>query len=490
MQIAIRPTLALLAFATIPLSAQSPSRVLTLDDAVTLALRNNLDHIRARNVRDQSGVALRGAYGQLLPNVSSSFGVSFREGRQDLVQGVAFGATSDVVSSSYSIGVGLQLSMGNWINTRRARAEVAASEEAVRASENTVRNLVTQAYFTALQAEAQALLQDTIVASAAEQLRLTRARYDLLQSRLVEVRSSEAALGRVQIQRVRQQAAARRALRDLFDVIGAPMPDSLRLEPVSGVTEPTFALANLIDEARRTHPQLESLRAREAAANHQVAQARSSWLPTLSLNTSFNGNTSQQTNPDGLVNSARAQRLAARASCFTNDSLRQGAGLSPITTQCDAINFTDADADAIRRSNDVFPFAFNRSPLVYSAGLSFPIFNGFVRENNVANASLARIEAQHARRQEELRLISRVSNAYDDVMIQYQAVQLLEQLRESARQALELAQEGYRIGTATYLELSSARRDFEQASAELVTGIFDYHRRLATLELEVGRRLR
>ena len=175
---------------------------------------------------------------------------------------------------------------------------------------------------------------------------------------------------------------------------------------------------------------------------------------------------------------------------FPTDSLRRGAGMPDITSRCDATVFTDAQADAIRQSQDAFPFSFNRSPFVYSLNVSFPIFNNFQRENAAANANLARADARFNARQQELRVVADVTNAYEDLATQYQAVQLLEQMREFSREALALAQERYRIGSGSYLELSSARNTYEQASLDVVTGIYEFHRFLAVLENAVGRRLR
>ena len=175
MRSTIRLTITLALAVAATAAGQSTTPMLTLEEAITLALRNNAEYLRAQTTRDRNGVTLRGAYGQLLPSISSGFGAQFREGRQDLVQGVSFGATSDQISSSASVSLSLGVSMERFLAPRRARADLDASEQSVFAAEHTVRNQVTTAYFNALQAQAQALLQDTILASVEAQLEIARA---------------------------------------------------------------------------------------------------------------------------------------------------------------------------------------------------------------------------------------------------------------------------------------------------------------------------
>src|SRR6476469_5951237 len=78
---------ALLALApAVPALAQSRDSaavapVLSLQDAISLARRNNPIFLQTRSARQRAGAALRTSYGLLLPDISSSFANSYREGR-------------------------------------------------------------------------------------------------------------------------------------------------------------------------------------------------------------------------------------------------------------------------------------------------------------------------------------------------------------------------------------------------------------------------
>src|SRR5262245_36911925 len=93
--------------ATAPLAAQSaqPGPVLTIEEAVRLAIRNNPTHQQTLTARSRAGSNLRSAYGALLPQFTTSFGSQFREGRPQFFAGQQFGSASDVLSSFADVSV-------------------------------------------------------------------------------------------------------------------------------------------------------------------------------------------------------------------------------------------------------------------------------------------------------------------------------------------------------------------------------------------------
>ena len=70
----------------------SAPAVLTLNEAVALARRNNPTFQQSRTARNRAGAALRSSYAAVLPDVSTSFGTAFREGGQEIVAGESRGA--------------------------------------------------------------------------------------------------------------------------------------------------------------------------------------------------------------------------------------------------------------------------------------------------------------------------------------------------------------------------------------------------------------
>ena len=93
-------------------------------------------------------------------------------------------------------------------------------------------------------------------------------------------------------------------------------------------------------------------------------------------------------------------------------------------------------------------------------------------------------------RAQELRLTADVTAAYRTLETAYQTTQLQEQNARTAGEALRLAQERYRVGATTFVEVSQARDVFTRAEVDRINAIYEYHRAYATLENAVGRRLR
>ena len=468
---------------------QGTGPILTLEEAVQLALRNNPTHLRQISTRSRAGAQLRTSYGSLLPTVSSSFGASFREGGQEIVGGQQFGSSNDILSSSYGLGITANYSGTSLMQPRVDRANLAAAEAEVTNSAATTRAQVVTQYLNVLQAQARAALQDTLLVNNQAQLALNKAREQVGAATSLEVRRAEGAVGTAQVNVLRERNNAEIEMLRLFQLMGVDRMDGVRLTTAFPVTEPTLQLEQLLEMGRRQNPALNAARSRESAANVGVSAARTQFLPSLSFQTGFGGTSYQQTNIEPSIAGARLQAENARRSCLSSDSLRVGAGLAP-RGGCDLIQFTDADAAALRAANEQFPFNFTKSPFGYQVSLSLPLFNGFRREQVIQSVAASRNEARYSLRAQELQLTTDITSAYRNLNTQYQTVRLQEQNRAIAQQALELAQERYRVGATNFTDLSQARTEFEQAGNALINAIYDFHKAYAELERAVGRPLR
>jgi outer membrane protein len=479
------------AFAQVQPAAQTQASgpILTLEEAVQLAVRNNPTHLQTLSARNRSGASVRSAYGAFLPSVNSSITGGFREGGTEIFGGQEFGASSDRLNSSYSIGINAFYSVRNLLQPSVARANLNASEADVTRSAAATRASVSTQYLNVLQAQATAALQDTLLANAQAQLELNRAREQVGATTSLEVRRSEVAVGQARVNLLRERNNLENQLQRLFQEMGIDRMEGVRLTTTFAITEPTVQLRELLDMARRANPSLLAAEARHHAADVAVRQARGSYLPSLSFSTGFSGNTLKETNIEPSIAQAALSTEASRRSCLTTDSIRVGAGLNARGI-CDQIVFTDADAARMRTANSQYPFDFNKNPFGYSVTLSLPIFNGFQREEQIQVAASQRNDARYAVRAQQLQMTTEVSTAHRNLLTQYQTVQLQQLTREAAQQALDLAVERYRVGATNFTEVSQARADFERESTNLINFTYEFHKAYAELERAVGRPLR
>ena len=488
---------ALLALASAaPVVAQSRDSaavapVLSLQDAITIARRNNPLFLQTRSARQRAGAALRTSYGVLLPDISSSFSNSYREGRPQFFGGQAFGSTSDVISTDASLNVQASYSGTNLLAPKLQRANLDAAESDLTNADAVLRLAVTGQYLNVLAAQARAQLNDTLLASAQAQFELSQARAAVGAATTLDVRRAQVQVGQAQVAVLRERNNVETEKLRLFQQLGVEQPSSVRLSTELPVVEPTLNLQELLANARRQNPALGAAKSREAAAGVGVRQARTLYLPTLFLRTGLSGFTSQESDIENSITRQRASAARNLSSCLGTDTLRVKVGLPTIAGTCTSnFTFTDTDAALMRQENSKYPFDFTRDPITFQASLSIPIFNGFQREQRMQEAEATRNDARYNVRAQELRVTAEVTSGYRNLMTAYQAVQIQTQNSQAAREALALAQERFRVGANTFVDLVQSRADFERAESDRINAIYEFHRAYATLESAVGRPLR
>ncbi|MDB4906402.1 MAG: outer rane efflux protein [Gemmatimonadetes bacterium] len=486
------PVTLLVAVASMAQAQQRPAQggaTLTLDEALTLARRNNPTYLQQANARRSADAAVRSARAQLLPSADVSFSNRFQQGGKQVFNGLSFASSSDALQSSYNLGLNYRFNSTSLINPKLARANRDATEADITSTAEQLRSGVTQQYLVVLQAQARASVQDTLVATAKAQLDLANAKQSVGAGTILDVRRAEVAVGQAQVNALNTKNIAEVEKLRLFQQLGVTQPANVDLSTRFSVTEPHFSLDSLLNLARGTHPAVAALRSRERAAGLSVRSAQGAYTPTLSLSTGWGGNSYEYTNSNFLVEQARASATQSRSSCFSNDSLRRGAGLTGIAG-CSQITFTDAQAAAIRETNNTYPFRFTRAPFSVSATLSLPLFDNLNREQRLEEAQVNRDNARFNTQARELQLTADVTQAFLQLRTNYQTAQLQEQNSAKAREELSYAEERYKVGAATFLDVITSRSTYEQALIDRVNAIYEYHKAFAALENAVGRPLR
>lgn len=483
---------ALLALSAQVAFAQStpPSNsTLTLDQAIQTALRNNPAYLTTSNSVRTADATVHSAYGGLLPGANFSFGGAYRKGGSVNVSGLQFAASGDQLQSDYNLGVSYNLSGASLFAPKQARANLAAAQANVTGAGETLRSTVTQQYIAALSAAAQAAVSDTLVTSAQATLDLANAKMAVGAGTILDVRTAEVAVGQAKVKALTDHNAAEVAKLTLFQDMGVPAEPGVELVTSFQVQPVSFALDSLLQLAHKVNPQLKASQSTARAAGAGVTMAHTEYLPSLFVQTGMSGYAYQYTDPNFLVGQQQNQFAGALASCQQSDSIRTRVGLNSLNC-AQRFTFTPAMADAIRAGNNAFPFGFTKQPLQLSAGLSIPVFNGFQREQQVEQAEVAKDNADYQVRAQELLITTAVTQAYLGVKTDVQAVALQDQIAQKALEELTFAEEKYKVGTATFVDVTTARGTYAQALSDRVNAIYTYHKDFAALESAVGRPLR
>ncbi|MDQ6926254.1 MAG: TolC family protein, partial [Candidatus Eremiobacteraeota bacterium] len=469
-----------------PTTPAAPSN-LSLEEAVALARVNSPSFQQSTNQRRRNDAQVRSALGSLLPSLSTSVGSQYREGRPQLFAGQTFGAASSQVSGNLDLNATASYSIASFTAPRLQRASREAVDADIGGAGEQLRTQVSQQYLTALQQQARAELQDTLVATAQTQLELAKARVAVGAATVLDVRRAEVAVGQQQVLGIqaRNQAGVER-LR-LLQMIGIEPTSDVRLTSRFTVADPGLSLDNLLAQARTGNPSLNALRARERVADLGVRSAKGTYLPTLNLQADVSAYSNQYTSTNGLVSGALTQQVQQ---CEQQAQVRAIATGQPFdASSCAGLTLTPAQITTARAAGGNF-FSFARNPYTVSAYLSFPIFNGFNRELQVQTAQADRYDAESRVRAQELQLTADVTAAFRTLDAERQVVAQDERSVAIAKEALYLAQERYRVGAGAFLDVSQARDDYNRAQTDFLTAVYEYHRAFATLENAVGRPLR
>ena len=477
--------------------------------AVTLALQEALDQARVnsptyRQTLNDAAPArwgVRNAYANFLPTVSAAGDLGYvGSGETNLGGGLRL-PTSAFLTSGYSLGLNWQLDGRVLSGPGQQKALQRATDEDITGAGITLRAEITTQYLNALQATAQVDVARQQVLRNADFLALAKARYQVGQATLLDVRQAEVAKGQSDVALLRAGQLENEAKLDLLRRMGVEPPvtvDRIGLTDSFPVTPPEFQLEELLARSDEQNPLLRSLRARQDAATWQVRAARSEFLPTLSVQAGWSGFTQEYTNEGVLLGQTFSSARSDAARCQYDNQVRSALSLGGLEPDCfgrfglnaSGTALNDNVARSIRDANNVFPFDYTGQPFRANLTISLPIFTGFSRSLRVSQARAQELDADEEVRARRLQVRTEVQARHLALQTAFQAIAVQEANRAAARDQLRLAQDRYRLGAGTSLEVSDAQNAVQQAEGDYVNAVYDYHKAIAALEAAVGRPLR
>jgi outer membrane protein len=480
--------------ATVLVGQSQDGRALSLEEALRMAKRNNPDYLTRANDQAAADWGVRAAYGSLVPSASARGSFGYTEAGVQNFGTVDLGVQStDWFSSSYRLGVDWRLDGETFFGVSSARASQEATQAGIRAAEFDLQTAVTLQYMTALRARDAVDVARDQFDRARQNLEIVETRVASGMTAATEGRQAEVDLGRAEVALLEAERLFRAEKLRLMEQMGVPMEGEVELVSSFEIFQPRWGREQLLDAALDEHPALRSARAQMSANRARARQARSSYFPTVSMGVNLAGFTNQALNEDFLLNNARSSIQGARASCMQLHEISRGLS-TPLRDlpDCNSSRYTfdESDREAILARNSVFPFDFTKSPMNMSLTVSLPIFQGFSRQLQVEEAQAAARDADHARRAEELRLRTAVTQWLDNLELAHRQVEIETRNRELAEQRLVEARQRYQAGNTSILELMDAQTSLSTAERDYLDALYDFHHSLVALEAATGRSLR
>ena len=469
------------------LTAQQPTRTsaLTLDDAIATALENNSTYTQTRNARRISNAQVRQAMSALLPAANARLSSSYSQGGTQVDARGSF-ANPDTYQSSYAFALSYTIAPNLLYAPKAAKVARDASDADIRNSASVLRSQVTTQYITVLQQEAQAAVQDSLVQSFQGQASLVSAKLEAGAATIIDMRTAEVTVAQAEVTALQLHNAAKVERLKLYQMMGVDADLGASLTTQFPLTNPTFSLDSLIALAMKSNPDLAAKRSREASSQAQVRVARSQYLPSITLATSYGASAFGYATADGLIRTAQNNAANSYSGCMTNDSIRVASGLAP--RPCSSPILSDSQVALVRAGNR--PFAFTKNPYGLSVQVSLPLFNAYQREANLEQQLVAHDNAVSDLRARSLQIKTDVSQAYYNLLTQARTVDMQAIIAAKSAEEFAGAEEKYKAGAGTFLDVTVARASYEKAQIDRVNAIYEFHKAFAALESAVGRPLR
>jgi len=431
-------------------SASQTGNVLTLDQCIKVALENNSTLRNAERNYQIAGTNVANARAALLPRVNLSLNSGrFRQGDRTVEDDVLIGFNPDSTAiierreitqpgfstSSNSAQLSFSQTLFDFGASINRWRQSNASEEAGRYSfESTRQNtilLVKQRYFGHLRNLRLLEVNQEAVKSAEEQLKRTESMYEIGSVAQGDVFRARTQLGNERITLITQQNAVQNSRALLNVALGRSADASLAIADIEDVPESkTYAMEEVIRIAEEKNPELQSIEKDKRSAQLGIHVARTAYLPSFSIQANYS------------------------------------------------------------RSNNEFNKVYSAFDKNWSGsigiGMSLNLFNGFSDQANLERQQLSyRIADENAvDRRSNLRL--EVEQALLSLRAWKEITAINSDNLISAQEDLRLAQERYRVGAGTLLDIINAQVNVTRSKTTLVQAKYDSMIAQASLEAAMG----
>ncbi len=223
--------------------------------------------------------------------------------------------------------------------------------------------------------------------------------------------------------------------------------------------------ANAYDGISQAMPAVKASGLRTISTLKRVHAARGNLFPVLSLNGSLGSNYSS---------AALSQRLMNSYDEATGAYVNSGGTLLPVyesrnTYQSDKIGFNDQVT--------------NNFNTYVGLSLQIPLFNGLKNKTQVEQAKVAHLQAAVQEKSTEVRYKALVAQLINDLKNAYERYGVSLQQTGDYEASFKIATIKFEKGAITAFEYTTAKNNFDKASANLISARYEYLFKGKTLEL-------
>lgn len=449
-------------------------RPLTLDECIEIALQNNPQVLNAARQLNIAGSSVTQARARVLPRLDARFsGSRFVQGDLTQLRDTPVAFSIDTLSipvfdlagtqqigravtfttgrptryeqieitqpglsrNSYSAGLSFSQTLydggQSWNSIKQAGSSYRASENSLVGTRQTVIAEVMQSYFQVLKDQQLVEVFREAVESADKQLERTQSMYELGSVAQIDVFQARVNLGENRTNLLNQEVALQNSRANLNLAMGRDPLEPIEIVSTDPQIEPlTLTMDEAIAKAVENNPTVLASKLSAKAAEYGLKVAKGAHLPSLTVS----------------------------------------AGYSRFNTEFDRV-YTGLDKN----------YSLN-----FGVNLSVNIFNGFATQASIEAQSQRYLIAQEEYEDQVRRLKQQVRQAFLNLRRYEEVTAINEDNLQAAQEELRLAEERYRVGAGTLLDIINARVSVTRARAFLVQAKYDTLIARAQLEQAMG----
>ena len=416
----------------------------TLDRCIQIAMANNPRIEIARKQVEVRQAAVFGSYTGVMPQLTANLVNANRTTSGDtpvIVEGVQLQVAEGSTRTNFGNNIFLRMDLynggRNW-NTIRRERQLADNEILGQVdTENQVIVDVKTRYYSLLRAIRLREVAEENVRLNEEQLRRSQSMYEIGSVARVDVLGTRANLGSARITLRNQENAVLQARAELANVMGIGAGEEIQVvDPLEGGSldaAAPMALQDALRLAELTNPAIQRDEGGIRSALLQTKMARSGLWPTVS----------------GSVGYSRS-------------------GV---------------------RFQDVYGTYDKNWRLSFNVNLSMPILNGTQTYADISQAQTQQLIAEETLRQTRRATSLAIRGALLNLETSREVIALSGDNIAASEESLRLAEERYRVGSGTLLDVFNAQEVLARAKSDLASAQYDYLIAQATLDGALGKRM-
>ena len=391
--------------------AKSSAQVLTIEDAMKIALENNFEIKIAKNNSTISETNVTVGNAGILPTATANIVdnnnvTNSTQVRQDGTSTTLNNAKNNSLTYGVSLGWTVFDGMRMFARYDQLKELQKLGDAELKRTILVKIGQVNSAYYDLVQQQHQLAALDTTIVISKQRVQLAQNRFTIGKASKLEVLNAQVDLNTDQVALLRQKESYKNAKILLNQYLARnPQIDFAVTDVVT--VDNKLILIDLMDLAKKQNPALESQIINKRIAELQLKQVKASRYPTVNLTSGYNFSESQS------------------SLGFTSENSSKG-----------------------------FNYGFNAS---------LNIFDGLNQHRNEKVAKLQIENSQIAIEQQSMILNSQLSTAFQTYLTNLELIDLEEDNQAIAKQNLDITLDKFRIGTITTLDFRTAQLNYVNA---------------------------